>query len=151
MIRITFTALRELIGTHDAGDTVVLSFSAAELTPSRNVTKDEQRALSGRRETLRHNTKRSWAVTTGPVEGAERDAVMEFLGSCDGGELFTFEPFRYESGPSLDLDFTTQRLRVAEVVTCTLDGTGWSEERVIGYGTGGADDPYQISFQVTEA
>jgi len=41
------------------------------------------------------------------IEGAEVEALVEFLASVDGGESFTFEPWRYETGPSLDLDFTT--------------------------------------------
>ena len=151
MIRISFTAARELTGLHTAGTTVVLSFSAAELTPSRNVSKDEQRSLSGRRETLRHVTKRAWSITTGPLDGAALDEVIEFISSCDGGEVFTFEPWRHESGPSLDLDFTTARFRVGETIPCVLDGSSFQLDRLVGDGTGGANDVYQVSFQVAEA
>lgn len=151
MIRVTYVAQRELTALHIAGDAVTLSFSAAELTPAWKVTRDQQAALGGRRETLRHNTKRRWSVTTGPLDGASLEAVIEFLGSVDGGESFTFEPWRYEVGPSLDLDFTTQRFRSAEAIECVLESDQWSLSRLVGDGTGGSNDVYQVSFEVAEA
>ena len=151
MIKVSYVAQRELTALHIAGDTVTLSFSASDLTPSWVVTRDQQKALGGRRETLRHNTKRSWNVTTAPLDGANLEAVVEFLGSVAGGESFTFEPWRYETGPSLDLDFLTQRFRIAEAIECVLDSDQWSLSRLVGDGTGGANDVYQVSFQVAES
>jgi hypothetical protein len=151
VIRVTFTAARELSGLHAAGDAVTISFSAAELTPGRVATKDQQVSLAGRRETLFHNAKRTWQVFTGPLERQTLEDVMEFLASCEGGETFSFEPWRYELGASLDLDFTTGRLRVAEVVSCVIEGDSVTYERLVGEGTGGADDVYQVGFRVVEA
>ncbi len=36
---------------------------------------------------------------------------MEFVDSVEDGSTFDFEPWRYETGPTLDLDFTIGRLR----------------------------------------
>jgi hypothetical protein len=150
MIRIEFTAARDIMGIHDVGDTVELEFSAAELTPGREVSRTVQKAIGGQRETLHHYGLRKWSVVTGPLARATLEAVLEFLASVEGGEEFTFEAWRYESGPSLDLDFTTGSLRVAEGVTCTLDSEGYDLMRLVGEGTGGADDWYQVSFAVKE-
>lgn len=150
MIRVQFTAARDVTGIHDVGETVTLEFSAAELTPGREVSRTVQKAIGGQRETLHHYGLRKWAVVTGPLARATLEAVLEFLASCEGGESFTFEAWRYESGPSLDLDFTTGSLREAEAVTCTLESEGYDLTRLVGEGTGGADDWYQVSFSVKE-
>lgn len=152
MIRIQFTAAREMTGGHLTGDTVTLSFSAAELTPGREVKRSAQIAIGGRRETLLMNTTRTWSVSSGPLEASTIDTMQEFLASVEGGESFTFEPWRYETGPSLDFDFLTPRLRIAEAVPCVLDTESWQLQRIAdsANGTGGADDTYQVSFTVRE-
>ena len=152
MIRVTFTASRSLTGIHEAGDTVVLEFSAAEpLILGREVSRDVQKSMSGARETLHHYGLRTWSVTTGPLSGASLEAVMEFVDSVEDGSTFDFEPWRYETGPSLDLDFTTGRFRVAEEIPCYLSSEGYSLNMLVSEGTGGADDWYQLSFTVIEA
>ncbi len=150
MIRVTYTAARMLVADHEAGDVITLEFSASDCTPGREVSRNVQTAIGGAKETLRHYGLRTWSVTTGPLEGAALDQVQEFLASVEGGETFTFEPWRYETGPSLDLDFVTPRLRIAEAVPCHLSSEGFSLPRLIGSGTGGADDVYQVSFTVVE-
>ena len=150
MIRIEFTAARDVAGIHDVGDTVELEFSAAELTPGREVSRTVQKAIGGQRETLHHFGLRKWSVVTEPLARETLDAVLEFLASVEGGEEFTFEAWRQETGPSLDLDFVSGRMRVAEGVTCTLDSEGYDLQRLVGEGTGGADDWYQVSFLVKE-
>jgi hypothetical protein len=110
-----------------------------------------QKALGGRRETLLHNAVRTWSVTTEPLAGTTLDAHEEFLASVEDGQSFDFEPWRYESGPSLDLDFVTPRLRVAEAVNCGVEAESYSLARLVGDGTGGADDWYQISYTIEEA
>lgn len=151
MIRIQYTAAREATGIHDPGDSVTLSFSATDLTPGREVKREIQKAIGGRRETLLQNIARTWSVTSQPLEGVEVDAMLEFLASVCGGESFSFEPWRYETGPALDLDFVTPRLRMAEAANCLLDTDSWQLTRLIGDGTGGANDVYQVSFTVREA
>lgn len=152
MIRITFTAARSLTGNHEIGDTVAIEFSAAQpLTPGREVKRDQQVAMGGARETLHHYGLRTWSVTTGPVYGVTLDALIEFLDSCEGGEVFSFEPWRYDAGPSMDLDFLTPRLRVAEAIECYLASEGYSLSLLAPEATGGADDVYQLSFAVIEA
>lgn len=150
MIRISFTAARDLTGSNAVGDSVVLSFSAAELTPGRDVSRSEQKAIGGSRETLLHCALRTWSVVTEPLSADTLDEMMEFLASVEGGEAFYFEPWRQETGPSLDLDFVTPRLRMAESPMVTMTSEGYSLSRLIGVGTGGADDYYQVSFTVKE-
>lgn len=151
MIRVTFTAARSMTGDHESGDTVVVEFSAAQpLTPGREVKRDQQVALGGARETLHHYGLRTWSVTTGPLYGASLDAVREFLDSCEGGEEFALEPWRYDAGPSLELDFLTPRLRIAESVDCYLSSEGYTLSLLAPEATGGADDVYQLSFTCIE-
>jgi hypothetical protein len=150
MIRVQFTAARDLTGNHEAGDGVSLSFSAAELTPGREISRSVQIAIGGKRESLLHNSLRTWSVTTEPLALYTLDAMQEFLGSTEGGESFTFEPWGYDSGPALDLDFVTPRLRIAESVAVTMTSEGYQLQRLIGEGTGGADDWYQVNFTVKE-
>lgn len=150
MIRIQYTASRELTGYGTAGDIVTWSFSPADLTPGRDVTRVIQKAIGGRRETLLHNAVRTWSVVTEPLSGRTVDAAIEFMASVEGGETFSFEPWRHENGPSLDLDLVTPRLRMAEAVQCVLDVESWQLQRLLGVGTGGADDYYQLSFRVIE-
>lgn len=150
MIRVQFTAQRDLTGVHEEGDSVTLSFSAADCTPGREVTRSQQTAIGGNVETLLHRSLRTWSVSTEPLAMGTLDFMQEFLASVEGGETFTFEPWRYESGPSLDLDFITPRLRMAESVTVTMTSEGYTLTRLVGDGTGGADDWYQVSFQVRE-
>lgn len=152
MIRVTYTASRSLTGTHEEGDTVTIEFTAAQpLIPGREVSRDVQKSMAGYRETLRHYGLRTWSVTTGPLVGAALEAVIEFLDSAEDGSTFDFEPWRYELGPSLDLDFTTGRLRIAEEIPCYLSSEGYSLNLLAAEGTGGADDCYQLSFTVIEA
>lgn len=151
LIKIEYTAARDISGIHDDGDTVDLEFSAAELTPGREVSRTVQKAIGGQRETLHHYGLRKWSVVTEPLALETLDAVLEFLASVEGGEEFTFEAWRQETGPSLDLDFVAGRMRVAEGVTCTLDSEGYDLQKFIGDGlSGGADDWYQVSFAVKE-
>lgn len=151
MIRIQYTAARELTAFRSAGDIVTLTFEASELTPGREVKRSVQTAIGGRRETLRQNASRTWSVVTAPLCDAAVDAMLEFLASVEGGEQFSFEPWRWERGASLDLDFVTPRLRRAEAVACLLDTESWQLTRLLGQGTGGSEDDYQISFTVREA
>lgn len=152
VIRCTFTATRSLTGAHESGDVVSIEFSAQQpLTPGREVKRDVQTAMNGRRETLLHHGLRKWDITTGPLYGESLEAVVEFLDSVEDGQEFDFEPWRYESGPSLDLDFITPRLRIAEEISCYLSSESYSLTLIASEGTGGADDCYTISFSVIEA
>lgn len=150
MIRVNFTAARGLTGFHAVGDVVALSFSAQELNEGARVSRDVQEAIGGAREVLLHNSRRTWRCTTGPLRGATLDAVEEFLRSCEGGEQFEAQWWRFESGPALDADFANGRLVVAESVTCSLESEGFDRQRIIGEGTGGANDWYSLSFTAIE-
>jgi len=150
MIRVIYTAARSLTGMHAVGDTVSLSFSTTNLTPGRAVSRTQQKAIGGARETLHHNALRTWSITTEPLQASTLDAVMEFLASVEGGEDFTLEAWRQETGPSLDLDFITPRFRVSEAASVELESESWNLDEVIRQGTGGADDWYSLSFSVKE-
>jgi hypothetical protein len=151
MIRVRFNAARSLTGNHAVGDEVTIEFSAAQpLTPGREVSRDVQKALGGARETLHHYGARTWSITTEPLAGAELSYLFEFLDSVEGGEQFAFEPWSYDLGPSLDLDFTTARYRIGEEINAFLSSEGYSLTLVAAEGTGGADDSYQVSFTVVE-
>jgi hypothetical protein len=149
MIRIQFTAKRALAG-HAAGATVTLTFSAAELTPGRKLVRDVQKSLSGKRETLLHNALRTWNITTEPLEGSKLDALEEFLTAVEDGSAFDFEPWwMYGADPS-DIDQDENRLRASPTVRAVLGSEQYDISRLVGYGNGGQDDPYQVTFTVEE-
>lgn len=149
MIRIAFTAKRA-IHSHAVGDTVTLTLSAAEMTPSRRVVRDTQKSLSGRRETLYHNGTRTWSVTTEPMSSTTLDQFEEFLTAVEDGSQFDFEPW-YAGGSPGATDSAENRLRTVPTVRCVLGGEGYDLSRLIGDGTGGALDWYQVTFSVEEA
>jgi hypothetical protein len=147
MIRIQYTATRALSG-HAIGDTVTLTFSAAEMTPTRKVTRDVQKTLSGRRETLHHNGLRSWIITTEPLGTTTLDAFEEFMTAVETGATFEFEPF-YSTEPASP-NTAENRLRATPTINCVMDSESYSLARLIGDGTGGQSDWYQVTFTVEE-
>ena len=150
MIRIVFTATRAL-DSHAVGDDVTITFSAAELTPGRQLTRDVQKSLSGRRETLLHNGLRTWTVTTEPMEGTTLDSFEEFIQAVEDGSQFDFEPWFVVGSPGSDYSATETRLRASPTVRCVLSSDSYNIAQLIGYGNGGKDDPYQVTFTVEEA
>jgi hypothetical protein len=151
MIRIVYTATRAL-NSHAVGDDVTLIFSAAEpLVQSRRLTRDTQKSLGNRRETLLHNAHRVWTVTTGPVQTTTLDAIEEFLQAVEDGSQFDFEPFYVEPGsPETNPDSAETRLRLTPVVRCVLGSEQYDLSSVASNGTGGQDDWYQVTFVVEE-
>jgi hypothetical protein len=149
MIRISYVAKRALDG-HAIGDTVTLTFSVAEMTPGRKVTRDVQKSLSGKRETMYHSGVRTWSLTTEPVALAKLDAIEEFLTAVEDGSEFDFEPWWTYGAAPADAVSTENRLRAAPTVRVVLDSEGYNPARLIGHGNGGSDDWYQVSFVVEE-
>ena len=151
MIRISYTAKRALNG-HAVGDTVTLTFSAAEpLAPSRRVVRDMQKSLGGRRETLLHHSLRVWDITTEPMQGSTLDALEEFLTAVEDGAQFDFEPYWTYGAEPADTDSTETRLRTTPTVRAVLDSEQYSPALLVSNGNGGADDWYQVRFTVEEA
>jgi hypothetical protein len=149
MIRISYVAKRALNG-HAIGDPVTLTFSVSDMTPGRKVTRDVQKSLSGRRETLYHNGLRTWSLTTEPVALSTLDALEEFLTAVEDGSEFDFEPWWVYGAAAAAADAAENRLRPASTVRAVLDSEGYSVARLIGHGNGGQDDWYQVSFVVEE-
>lgn len=152
MLRIRFTAARSLTGAHVAGDEVELLVSAEAVPMRRKVSRSVQESMSGKRETILLHGRRAWSVTVPLTSPQIGDQVREFLDSCEGGEAFLFEPYYVAAGASLDLDFVSQRFRVAEVLSgAKLESEGYDESVLGQVGTGGADDYYAVNFTVIEA
>lgn len=149
MIRIAFTAKRA-IHSHAVGDTVTIAVSAAEMTQSRRTVRDTQKSLSGKRETLYHNGTRAWTVTTEPMQTTTLDKFEEFLTACEDGSSFDFEPYWAGGSPGAT-NSAEIRLRLAPTVRCVLGNEGYDLQRLIGDGTGGASDWYQLTFTAEEA
>lgn len=95
-------------------------------------------SLSGAVETGFYYSKRTWSVQTEPVPMDEARLILEFLGSVDDGQSFTFDPYGLPDRRSAD---------AAVVVT---DDQGFTQDRFIKRGAGGADDYFQFSFGVRE-
>jgi hypothetical protein len=149
MIRIQFTAKRALNG-HAIGAPVALVLSVADMTPGRKLTRDVQKSLSGRRETLLHNALRTWNITTEPLAVSTLDAFEEFLTAVEDGSVFTFEPWHSYGAEAAELATAETRLRTVGAVRAVLADEQYSIARLVGHGNGGADDWYQVTFTVDE-
>ena len=147
MIKVEFTAKRNLTGTHAVGDSVELTFSAQEpLTPSRKASRTVQTSLSGARETVYNHGLWSFDITTEPVRGATLETLIEFLMSVESGESFTFYPWEVPGGNPSPLPARW----VDAPLNCQLDSETFSLELLASQGTGGYDDWYVAQFTVIE-
>jgi hypothetical protein len=147
MIRVDFTAKRNLTGTHAVGDSVTLTFSAQEpLTPSRKVSRTVQTALSGARETIYNTAVWSFAVISEPVSGDTLEALLEFLMSVEDGEPFSFYPWEMATGNPSPLPDRW----VGQPLTCQLDSDSFSLDLLASQGTGGSEDWYTVQFTAIE-
>ena len=147
MIKVIFTAKRNLTGTHSVGDPVTLTFAAQEpLTPSRKATRTVQTALSGARETIYASGAWSFDITTEPVRGTTLETLIEFLTSVEDGTPFSFYPWEVPGGNPSPLPARW----VGAPLTCQLDGDTFSLSLVASQGTGGYDDWYSAQFVVIE-
>lgn len=148
MIKVEFTAKRNLTGTHAVGDAVELTFSAQEpLTPSRKVSRTVQTALTGTRETIYNSAVWSFDIITEPVRGATLETLLEFLMSVESGETFLFYPWEVPGGNPDPLPARW----VDAPLTCQLDSDSFSLQLLASQGTGGFDDWYTAQFTVIEA
>lgn len=151
MIRISFTATRALAG-HAIGDPVTLTFSAVEpMAPRYTITRDVQKSLSGKRETLLHNGLREWDILTEPLQGAKLDLVEEFLQAVADGSTFEFEPYWIYGADAGDQNTAETRLRTAPAVSAVLVSESYDLVQFASNSNGGADDWMQVRFTVGEA
>jgi hypothetical protein len=95
-------------------------------------------SLSGVPETGFYYAKRIWTVQTEPVPLDEARLLIEFLESVDDGQSFTFDPYGYPEA------------RSADCFVVVSDDQGYTKDRLIRRGQGGADDYFQFSFGVRE-
>ena len=95
-------------------------------------------SMSGAVETLFYYSKRIYSVQTEPVPFDEARAIIEFLESIDDGQSFTFDPYG------------TPSLRSVAAAVVVSDDQGYTQDRVVKRGQGGADDYFQFSFGVRE-
>ena len=109
-----------------------------------------QTSLSGRRETLLHHALRTWSITTEPVAETRLDALEEFFTAVEDGSVFDFEPWWMPGAEAAATSTSETRQRVAPTVRCVMVSESYDLVRLIGNGNGGADDWYQVSFQIEE-
>lgn len=147
MIKVEFTAKRNLTGTHAVGDSVELTFSAQEpLTPSRKISRTVQTALSGVRETVYNSALWSFDILTEPVRAETLETLLEFLMSVESGETFLFYPWEVPGGNPSPLPARW----VDAPLTCQLDTDVLPMQLLASQGTGGYDDWYTFQFTVIE-
>jgi hypothetical protein len=99
MTAIIYTAKRELTGLNAVDSSVLMEIGISDLSSSRAVIKDVQRAKGGARETLYHRTDETHAITFQPVNGQLRNQLREFLASTESGETFQIYLYGTESTP----------------------------------------------------
>lgn len=148
MIKVEFTAKRNLTGAHAVGDSVELTFSAQEpLTPTRKTSRTVQTSLSGARETIYNSAVWSFEITTEPVSETTLETLLEFLMSVESGEEFNFYPWEISGGnPS-----PAPGRWVDAPLVCQLDSESVSLSLIASQGTGGYADWYTVQFTVIES
>lgn len=118
MARVSYTALRSLKAGVTSGNAIDFDFDVSATDRETKVERKDQVAFSGLQETSKERTEELWRVTTIPVLEADFDDFRQFLDSCDGGEIFTFDPYGTLASP------------VAVKTNCVLDSKGYKEKRV---------------------
>lgn len=136
MTAVTYTAKESLTPGHVAGTVYTIEFRCRARDPGKDIRKSERRALSGKTETLLWRNKNTRQVTTGAVQGAEREIIREFLESVIGGETFLFDEFGGDGQPD-------------RPVSMMLVGS-YRENRVAQQGDGGRDDYFRFTFTIRE-
>lgn len=140
MAYITYTARRTLVAGHVENDIYAL---VIELTPDtqRSIQdlKNTQISLDGSVETQFFGQVENWSVQIAPATLEEAEFIREFLDSTADGHVFTFDPYSMEE--------TTSGWSVSVV----RDDEGYTENRFMAIGNGGADDYIQFSFKVRSA
>lgn len=134
-----YVARRSLAPGHVAGTpyTLILpSLSRCQLGRERKTSRAV--SLSGASETLYYYSKRTWQVQTEPVPLDEAQVLIEFLESIDDGQSFTFDPY----------GMPDQRSTSCTVVVS--DDQGYTLDRMMPLGSGGARDYFEFSFGVRE-
>ena len=136
MTAVTYTAQSSLTTGHTAGTAYTIRLRCREIEPGKDVRKSEQRALSGKTETLLWRSKNTRAVTTAAVRGEERALVREFLESIIDGATFIFDEFGFEGQPD-------------NPVSMMMVGT-YREQRSVRQGDGGREDYFRFTFTIRE-
>ena len=95
-------------------------------------------SLSGAAETLYYYSKRIYSVQTEPVPLDQSALIIEFLESVDDGQSFTFDPYG------------TSAFRSPASGVFISDDQGYTLDRFVMRGQGGANDLFQFSFGVRE-
>lgn len=95
-------------------------------------------SMSGVAETLFYYSKRVYSVQTEPVPLDQTALIIEFLESIDDGQSFTFDPYG------------TSSFRSPASAVVISDDQGYTQDRFMMRGQGGANDWFQFSFGVRE-
>ena len=136
MTAVTYTAQSALTTGHIAGTAYTIRLRCREIEPGKDVRKSEQRALSGKTETLLWRSNNTRAVTTAAVRGEERALIREFLESIIDGATFIFDEFGFEGQPD-------------NPVSMMMVGT-YREQRIVRQGDGGRKDYFRFTFTIRE-
>jgi hypothetical protein len=91
-------------------------------------------SMSGLAETLFYYSKRTFQVQTEPVPLDEALLLVEFLESVDDGQSFTFDPYG------------TPDARSSSAMVVISDDQGYTQQRFMSRGQGGATDYFEFSF-----
>ena len=97
MATFVYTAKRSLMPGRIVDQQYQLEIETQSSPRSRRVEKTDVRARGGATETLYHRADREWNITFEPVQGAQLDALIEFLNSTESGEPFDMQIFSSES------------------------------------------------------
>lgn len=134
---VSYTASESVIPLHIAGITYTFNFRVQRADQSVEILKKEQRALSGKKETLYFGRISTWEVMLEPIQASETALLLEFLDSTADGQLFMFDPYGISESP----------IRPKQV---DRDDTGYTVVRKTSTGDPAFSDLLEYSFKVSE-
>lgn len=140
MAFVSYIARRSVVEEHVQDDTYDLAFEVTDQTVRSSQTlKNSERSLNGKVETQFFGQVETWSVQTAPLSLADAALMREFLDSTADGQEFSFDPYSMESDTS------------GWAMTAIRADDGYTENRFMPIGSGGANDYFQYTFQIQSA
>lgn len=119
MPTVTYTALRELAPGHSVSTEYTIEFDVVKRNRVPKIDSSRQRSIGGKTKSVHSRTEIVYELTVSALaENSDKfNHFREFLGSVDRGESYILDPTGTVASPG-----TTY--------TCTLEGSGWGENRL---------------------
>lgn len=133
----SYVARRSLVPGHFLATEYDIEIKLIEVTPDREILRDDQRTMSGATERQYFGAKRQWNCTTVSVPPHLAPYVREFLHSTEDGQSLVADLYGTIAVPQ-------EQVAVFRTDARTL------EQRTVRVGGGGREDYFRFSFALRE-